>query len=91
LDINGKFGIQNIEIMNVSLTEKQRKYIDDKVKSGDYMNASEVIREALRAHELNQKKLENLRAEIQKGIDSGVSKRTVKDILEAKRKEHGIK
>jgi antitoxin ParD1/3/4 len=77
--------------MNVSLTEKQRKYIDDKVKSGDYMNASEVVREALRVHELNQQKLENLRIEIQKGIDSGVSKRTVKDILEAKRKEHGIK
>ncbi len=77
--------------MNVSLTEKQRKYIDDKVKSGDYMNASEVVREALRVHELNQQKLDNLRAEIQKGIDSGVSKRTVKEILEAKRKEHGIK
>lgn len=76
--------------MNVSLTEKQRKYIDDKVKSGDYMNASEVVREALRAHEINDKKLENLRVEIQKGIDSGVSNRTVKDIIDAKRAEHGI-
>lgn len=76
--------------MNVSLTEKQRKYIDDKVKSGDYKNASEVVREALRGHELYQIKLENLRAEIQKGWDSGTSKRTVQDILEAKKKEHGI-
>lgn len=76
--------------MNISLTEKQRKYIDEKVKSGDYMNASEVVREALRAHELNQQKLEHLRVEIQKGIDSGISPRNVKDILAAKRKEHGI-
>ena len=77
--------------MNVSLTDKQRKYIDDKVKSGDYKNASEVVREALRSHEHYQLKLDNLRIEIQKGIDSGISKRNVKDILEAKRKEHGIK
>lgn len=76
--------------MNVSLTEKQRKYIDDKVKSGDYMNASEVVREALRVHELNQQKLDNLRAEIQKGIDSGVSPYTMKDILEQKRKKYNI-
>ncbi len=76
--------------MNVSLTEKQRKYIDDKVKSGDYMNASEVIREALRVHELNEQKLENLRNEIQKGIDSGVSPYTMKDILEEKRKKYKV-
>ena len=76
--------------MNVSLTEKQRKYIDDKVKSGDYKNASEVVREALRAHELNHQKLEYLRAEIQKGIDSGVSSRTMEDILEEKRKKYNI-
>ncbi len=76
--------------MNVSLTEKQRKYIDDKVKSGDYMNASEVVREALRVHEVNNQKLEYLRKEIQKGIDSGISRRNVQDILNAKKKEHEL-
>ncbi len=76
--------------MNVSLTEKQRKYIDDKVKSGDYQNASEVVRDALRKHELNEEKLQYLRKEIQKGIDSGISPRNVQDILKAKRKEHGL-
>ncbi|MCG2429921.1 type II toxin-antitoxin system ParD family antitoxin [Aequorivita xiaoshiensis] len=76
--------------MNVSLTEKQRKYIDDQVKSGDYQNASEVVRDALRKHELNEEKLQYLRKEIQKGIDSGISSRNVQDILKAKRKEHGL-
>ena len=76
--------------MNVSLTEKQRKYIDDKVKSGDYQNASEVVRDALRAHELNEQKLQYLRNEIQKGFDSGISPRNVQDILKAKKKEHGL-
>ena len=35
--------------MNVSLTPKLEKYVRAKVKSGAYNNASEVIREALRA------------------------------------------
>lgn len=76
--------------MNVSLTEKQRKYIDDRVKSGDYMNASEVVREALRAHEFNQQKLENLRAEIQKGWDGPVSSKTMEDILQEKKLKYNI-
>lgn len=71
--------------MNVSLTEKQRKYIDDKVASGDYMNASKVLREALRLHEINHQKLENLRAEIQKGWDGPISSRTMEDILKEKK------
>ena len=76
--------------MNVSLTEKQRKYIDDKVKSGDYKNASEVVREALRAHELNRQKLEYLRAEIEKGWDGPVSSRTMEDILREKKLKYKI-
>jgi antitoxin ParD1/3/4 len=77
--------------MNVSLTEKQRKYIDDKVASGDYMNASEVLREALRLHEINHQKLENLRAEIQKGWDGPISSRTMEDILKEKKLKYGVK
>lgn len=36
--------------MNISFTEKQEKYIRDQVASGNYKNASEVVREALRVH-----------------------------------------
>ena len=34
--------------MNVSLTPELEKFVDDKVDSGLYNNASEVIRESLR-------------------------------------------
>ena len=37
--------------MNVSLTEKQKKYIASQVKTGDFQNGSEVVRDALRLHE----------------------------------------
>ncbi len=68
--------------MNVSLTEKQEKYIAAQVKSGDFQNASEVVRDALRLHEFyRNKQLEDLRAEINKAWDSPPSGRTVQNIM----------
>lgn len=45
-------------------------FIQEKVASGRYKSASEVVRSALRLLEKEEEKLEILRAEIQKGIDS---------------------
>jgi antitoxin ParD1/3/4 len=63
--------------MNISLTKELEELVQIKVKSGLYTSASEVIREALRLLQERDKiqeiKLETLRAEIQKGIDSGDS------------------
>jgi len=59
--------------MNVSLTPDLEEFVAQKVKSGLYNSASEVVREGLRlVHEQDQLralKLENLRKEIQIGID----------------------
>lgn len=71
--------------MNVSFTAKQEKYISSLIKSGDYQNASEAVRDALRLHQIYREHLiKDLRLEIEKGWDSPVSKRSVKDILAAK-------
>ncbi|MCP4597505.1 type II toxin-antitoxin system ParD family antitoxin [Neptuniibacter sp.] len=60
--------------MNVSLTPKLEAFIKDKVESGSYNSSSEVVREALRLLEQRDAeerlKLETLRAEVQKGLDS---------------------
>lgn len=61
--------------MNVSLTPQLEELIQDKVASGRYGNASEVVREALRLLEERDQersaKLQALRQAIQEGIDSG--------------------
>ncbi|MGB5983486.1 MAG: type II toxin-antitoxin system ParD family antitoxin [Nonlabens sp.] len=76
--------------MNISFTEKQEKYIKDHVASGHYKNASEVVREALRAHnEEYDRKLAWLKAEIQKGIDSPTSDKTIDDIFDEIKTKHG--
>lgn len=73
--------------MNISFTEKQEKYIASQVKSGDFQNASEVVRDALRLHQVYRHKIiEELKAEIAKGWDGPTSKRKIKDIIEDKRK-----
>lgn len=71
--------------MNISFTGKQEKYIADQLESGDFQNASEVVRDALRLHELFRNRvLAELRSEIDKGWDGPASKRNVKDIIKAK-------
>ncbi len=62
---------------NINLTPEMDRYVDAKIRSGQYANASEVLRAGLRALEEdekeNQAKLEALRNAIQAGIDSGVA------------------
>ena len=58
--------------MNVSLTPELEELITQKVQSGRYTSASEVIREALRLleehDELRQRRLAAVRREIEEGI-----------------------
>jgi antitoxin ParD1/3/4 len=73
--------------MNVSFTSKQEKYINSLVKSGDFQNASEAVRDAIRLHQIYREKLiKDLQVEIEKGWEGVASPRTVKDIIAAKKK-----
>ncbi len=61
--------------MNVNLTPELEEMVREKVSSGLYTSASEVIREALRLMEeqdrLREAKLDRLRQDIQDGLSSG--------------------
>jgi antitoxin ParD1/3/4 len=63
--------------MNVNLTPQLEALVRAKVDSGMYTSASEVVREALRLMDeqdrLRQIKLDELRSEVRKGLDSGAS------------------
>lgn len=73
------------ERMNVSFTEKQERYIAEQLESGDYQNASEVVRDALRLHEVYRHRvIEELRAEMAKGWEGKPSPRKVHDIIQSK-------
>lgn len=81
--------------MNVSLTAEMADFVEAEVSSGDYVSASEVVRDALRImrHEKEQHeiKLGLLRAEIERGYremeEGEFSHRSVDDIARAVRRE----
>lgn len=68
--------------MNISFTKKQQDYIAEQVTSGDFQNASEVVRDALRLHEIYRVRVLNeLKNEIEKGWSGASSSRNIKDII----------
>lgn len=73
--------------MNISLTPHFEEMVKNKVDSGLYHSASEVVRDALRLMEERDKvhefRLEELRKEIRLGIESGSA--GVLDMEEIKR------
>ncbi|MNK31091.1 hypothetical protein D3C87_495140 [compost metagenome] len=75
--------------MNVSFTKKQENYISEQIESGDFQNASEVVRDALRLHEVYRHRIiQDLRNEIEKGWDGNSSSRSIKDIIKSKKKDN---
>ncbi|MBI3695723.1 MAG: type II toxin-antitoxin system ParD family antitoxin [Acidobacteria bacterium] len=83
--------------MNVSLTPELEKLVNQKVGSGLYNSASEVVREALRLlkeqDEIKRSRLEVLRKEIAVGLeqlDRGRSKPLDKALVE-RIKARGLK
>jgi antitoxin ParD1/3/4 len=61
--------------INISLTPRLEEMIREKIASGSYSSASEVVREALRLLELEDQlralKLQRLGQDIREGLDSG--------------------
>ena len=72
--------------MNVSFTKKQEEYISNQIESGDFQNASEVVRDALRLHEVYRNRvIQDLKVEIEKGWNDVLSSRSIKDIIQSKK------
>ena len=63
--------------MNINLTPQLEDMVRQKVSSGLYTSASEVVREALRLMDekdrLRAAKLDQLRQDIREGVDSGAA------------------
>lgn len=64
--------------LNISLPDTMRQWVDQQVASGDYANASDYIRDLLR-HDQRQREALNLA--LLEGERSGISLRSVQDII----------
>ena len=59
---------------SVSLGDYFENFVDNKISSGRYKNASDVIRAGLRLLEEDENRIQILKSAIKDGLDSGISK-----------------
>ena len=66
----------------VTLTDQQERWIKVRTADGDFTSDSEYIRELIRRDQEESIKLQALKSAIQEGLESGVSDKTVPQIME---------
>jgi antitoxin ParD1/3/4 len=64
--------------LHISLSEEMRSYVESRVASGDFADATAFVHELI-LHD--QQELEALRAAIQEGLDSGDSPHSIDEIF----------
>ena len=69
---------------SITFTKQQDSWIKSQIEAGDYTNDSEYIRDLIRRDQANNARLNYLKTAVQKGLDSGISNKTVQDIIKAK-------
>jgi antitoxin ParD1/3/4 len=73
--------------MTVSLSKEQERLVQNLVSSGRYQTDSEVVLNAFRLLQEYESKLSELRAEIQKGRNSGEATPLDMAVIKAKARE----
>lgn len=70
--------------MNISLTPELEKLVDERVKSGRYTSASEVIREALRLLDRFDEAQRHALVELNRKIDEGLAQAERGEVITGK-------
>ena len=65
--------------LNISIPDVMRTWIDSQVEEGQYANASDYLRDLVRH---DQRRQDEIRIALIEGENSGVSSRSIMDIIE---------
>jgi len=85
--------------MNVSLPDPMKDWVEAQARTGRYSNASDYVRDLIRRDQERAGKLAELQRLIDEGLSSGVSTRSMDNVLQEARarararasdKPHGI-
>ena len=75
--------------MNISLPDGLKNWAETRVAEGDYSSTSDYVRDLMRRDRERGEALEQLRIELQKGLDSPRSDATLESII-ARAKANGV-
>ena len=73
--------------MNVSLPNTMKDWVETQVKTGQYGNASDYVRDLIRRDQQDREQVKILQQAITMGITSGISDRSMLEILKEARKK----
>ena len=75
--------------MNVSLPDPMKDWVEAQARTGRYSNASDYVRDLIRRDQERATKLAELQGLIDEGMASGVSRRTMDEVLREARSRAG--
>lgn len=76
--------------MNISIPDALKRWAEARVAEGRYSSTSDYVRDLVRRDQEYAGKLKALQAAIDEGLASGVSERTIEDIIADRRKRDGL-
>ena len=72
--------------MNVSLPDPMKEWVEAQARTGRYSNASDYVRDLIRRDQERASSLAELQRLISAGLESGISRRSAAELLQAARK-----
>ena len=73
--------------MNVSLPDPMKEWVNAQTETGRYGNASDYVRDLIRRDQDKHYKIAELQRLVTEGLESGVSSRSMSEILKAAQKK----
>lgn len=73
--------------MNISLPGPMKDWVEAQARTGRYSNASDYVRDLIRRDQERAFGTAELQALITEGLESGISERSLEEVLDAARRE----
>ena len=67
--------------MNISLPDQMKAWVEAQTADGKYANSSDLIRDLIRREQIKQEKIAALNEKIEEGFASGVSDKSLDQIM----------
>ena len=76
--------------MNISIPDQLKGWVESRVAEGRYSSTSDYVRDLVRRDQEAEEARRRLKAAIEEGLASGISDRTINDIIADRRKRDGL-